>query len=98
MLLLVTLCELAFGKDQRGQRWHRRVKEMLCWPSARTGSLLTARLGAGAPHSQDGGFHVPETCCAVYFDFLCMQMCVFTIVKGAVSDLGVQNRTVFLPL
>lgn len=54
----------------------------------------------GAPLSQYGSCPVPETCCAVYFDLPCMQMYAFTIVKweGGMSDLGVQNRTVFLSL
>ena len=52
----------------------------------------------GTPHGWEGSVPVLETCCAVYFDFPCMQMYVFTIVSGGMSDLGVQNRTVFLPL
>lgn len=37
----------------------------------------------GAPHSQDSTVAVLEAYCAVYFDFLCVQMYVFTIVRGS---------------
>lgn len=46
----------------RGQRWHRRVKDVLVLAQPGRGS---ADLRAG--HSQDGCFPVPETCCAVLF-------------------------------
>lgn len=36
----------------------------------------------GAPHRWEGSFPVLETCCAVYFDFPCMQMYVSAIVSG----------------
>lgn len=70
ILLLVTPCEVAFGKDQN---WHRRVKEMLYWLLAWPGSLLTTVLGVGYPIQPGNNFHVLKTCYAMYFYFLHMQ-------------------------
>lgn len=75
-------CKEAFVKDQRAEvaqvgkgnagagSQHGRG---LCWPQG---------WPWGTPHSQDSSFPVLETCCAVYFDFPCVQMYVFTIVRG----------------
>lgn len=78
----------------RGQRWHRRVKDVLVL--AQPGrALLTS--GPGTARMAVFLSQRPVVLC--YFDFPFMQMYVFTIVKGGgMSDLSVPNRTVFLPL
>lgn len=75
-------CKVAFGKDQRAEATQEgkgnsgagsQPGQGLCWPQG---------WPRGAPHSQDSNFPALETCCAVYFDSLCVQMYVFTIVSG----------------
>lgn len=51
------------------------------------------RAGHGVSHSQDSSFPVLETYCAVYFDFLCVQIYVFTIVSGREECLTLMFKT-----
>lgn len=72
---------MAFGKDQRAEVT-QEGKGNSGAGSQPGQSLLTSGLARGAPHRQDSNFPALETCCAVYFDSLCVQMYVFTIVSG----------------
>lgn len=87
------------GKIRR-QRWHERVEEMLVLALSLGRVSADLRAGRGCPTQPVRQLSCPrDLLCCVFRSPMYANVCVYHCKwEGGMSDLGVQNRTVFLSL